>query len=117
MVLSVLLELIMISFVMMMNSLLNFFFSKKIQFKREKMTPFECGFEPKKMFRSSFSLRFFYILLIFLIFDVEIVIILPMPYCMFNMNFFLWVLMFTIFLLILIFGLIMEWSMGSISWS
>lgn len=45
--------------------------------EREKMTPFECGFSPIKKSRVPFSLRFFIITLIFLIFDIEVSLVLP----------------------------------------
>lgn len=53
--------------------------SKKMEVEKEKGSVYECGFESRKRARVPFSLQFFLIGVIFLIFDVEIVLIIPVP--------------------------------------
>nr|YP_010547185.1 NADH dehydrogenase subunit 3 [Abia niui]UYK52085.1 NADH dehydrogenase subunit 3 [Abia niui] len=90
--------------------------SKKSINDREKMSPFECGFDPKSMTRMTFSIRFFLIAVIFLIFDVEIALMLPMilTFSISKLN--LWMLMSIYFMLILIIGTYYEWKFGALNW-
>nr|YP_010506478.1 NADH dehydrogenase subunit 3 [Mallota viridiflavescentis]QVL28768.1 NADH dehydrogenase subunit 3 [Mallota viridiflavescentis]UXF58144.1 NADH dehydrogenase subunit 3 [Mallota viridiflavescentis] len=91
--------------------------SKKSFTDREKSSPFECGFDPMSSSRLPFSLKFFLITIIFLIFDVEIALILPMILIMNYSNLFMWVITSVIFILILILGLYHEWNQGMLNWS
>nr|YP_009250603.1 NADH dehydrogenase subunit 3 [Heterotermes crinitus]AMX22932.1 NADH dehydrogenase subunit 3 [Heterotermes crinitus] len=91
--------------------------SKKINEDREKSSPFECGFDPKNSARLPFSSRFFLIAVIFMIFDVEIALLLPMPITMTTSSMKSWALISASFLLILIIGLYHEWNQGSLEWS
>nr|YP_009351761.1 NADH dehydrogenase subunit 3 [Nasutitermes macrocephalus]AQP30617.1 NADH dehydrogenase subunit 3 [Nasutitermes macrocephalus] len=91
--------------------------SKKINEDREKSSPFECGFDPKNSARLPFSSRFFLIAVIFMIFDVEIALLLPMPITMLTSNMKSWFIVSFMFLLILIIGLYHEWNQGSLEWS
>nr|QAU54290.1 NADH dehydrogenase subunit 3 [Anadara sp. SS-2018]QDH82323.1 NADH dehydrogenase subunit 3 [Anadara consociata] len=84
---------------------------------REKSSPYECGFEPIGGARSSFSLRFFLLAMVFMIFDVEVVLLFPImaglmmnfvPVSIFVQGFF--------FLVLLLLGLWFEWSEGSLEW-
>nr|AQP27517.1 NADH dehydrogenase subunit 3 [Procapritermes sp. C TB-2017] len=93
------------------------FLSKKMNEDREKSSPFECGFDPKNSARLPFSSRFFLIAVIFMIFDVEIALLLPMPITMYTSNIKSWMTVSSIFLLILIVGLYHEWNQGSLEWS
>nr|ALO76869.1 NADH deshydrogenase subunit 3 [Ischnomera caerulea] len=90
--------------------------SKKSFSDQEKSSPFECGFDPKTSARLPFSLHFFLIAVIFLIFDVEITLLFPLIMTIkFNnlMNYFL-ILMFFIFILLI--GLFHEWNQGALTW-
>nr|WRO45266.1 NADH dehydrogenase subunit 3 [Odontomantis sp.] len=103
-----------ICFIVMM---LNNFLSKKIMEDREKNSPFECGFDPISSTRIPFSLRFYLIAIIFLIFDVEIALILPMTIINMNSNIMVWTITSLMFLLILLIGLLHEWNQGSLEWA
>nr|UGS80471.1 NADH dehydrogenase subunit 3 [Lachesilla texcocana] len=90
--------------------------SKKSFSDREKLSPFECGFDQKSSSRLPFSLRFFLIAIIFLIFDVEITLILP---AIVSLNFctpWSWMIINFSFLIILIVGILHEWKQGAIEW-
>nr|BCZ16567.1 NADH dehydrogenase subunit 3 [Chironomus yoshimatsui] len=89
---------------------------KKIS-DREKLSPFECGFNPMNSSRLPFSIRFFLIAIIFLIFDVEIALILPMILTLKSSSLLIWTYTNFIFILILIIGLFHEWNQGSLNWT
>nr|YP_009235851.1 NADH dehydrogenase subunit 3 [Bactrocera umbrosa]AMD83706.1 NADH dehydrogenase subunit 3 [Bactrocera umbrosa] len=104
---------IITSVVMMLASVL----SKKALADREKSSPFECGFDPKSSSRLPFSLRFFLITIIFLIFDVEIALILPMVLIISISDIMMWATTSIVFIIILIIGLYHEWNQGMLNWS
>nr|WNH42374.1 NADH dehydrogenase subunit 3 [Neoperla socia]WNH42375.1 NADH dehydrogenase subunit 3 [Neoperla socia] len=99
--------------VMLLASLL----SKKTVIDREKNSPFECGFDPKSSSRLPFSLRFFLIAVIFLIFDVEIALLLPLILILPYSDLSIWFLISSLFLVILLIGLYYEWNQGALQWA
>nr|YP_009185807.1 NADH dehydrogenase subunit 3 [Callicerus obscurus]ALO70435.1 NADH deshydrogenase subunit 3 [Callicerus obscurus] len=91
--------------------------SKKTFMDREKNSPFECGFDPKSSARMPFSLQFFLIAVIFLIFDVEITLLIPFIMIMKITSLKIYFLTLSFFLLILLMGLFHEWNQGALKWS
>nr|YP_009862129.1 NADH dehydrogenase subunit 3 [Abbottina binhi]QKV09954.1 NADH dehydrogenase subunit 3 [Abbottina binhi] len=83
----------------------------------EKLSPYECGFDPLGSARLPFSLRFFLIAILFLLFDLEIALLLPLPWGdqLHNPTTTLFWAATVIILLTL--GLIYEWTQGSLEWA
>nr|YP_010958769.1 NADH dehydrogenase subunit 3 [Eumorphobotys obscuralis]WNB40517.1 NADH dehydrogenase subunit 3 [Eumorphobotys obscuralis] len=105
---------IMISNIMMFLSII---LSKKSFSDREKNSPFECGFDPKSSARIPFSLHFFLITMIFLIFDVEIALIFPIINLFKMTNFIIWSKISFFFLFVLLIGLYHEWNQNMLNWT
>nr|AXS64947.1 NADH dehydrogenase subunit 3 [Elateroidea sp. 3 KM-2017] len=91
--------------------------SKKTFSDREKSSPFECGFDPDSSSRIPFSLHFFLIAVIFLIFDVEITLIMPFILSLKMMNMSSMMMTFLILITILLLGLYHEWNQGALTWT
>nr|ARH53720.1 NADH dehydrogenase subunit 3 [Anthobium melanocephalum] len=91
--------------------------SKKTFSDREKSSPFECGFDPKSSARLPFSLQFFLIAVIFLIFDVEITLLIPLILTIKITNLMNYMVIMIFFLSILLIGLYHEWNQGALNWA
>nr|YP_011014111.1 NADH dehydrogenase subunit 3 [Colias sifanica]WQA10192.1 NADH dehydrogenase subunit 3 [Colias sifanica] len=104
-------------FVSNLFMLISMILSKKSLSDREKCSPFECGFDPKSLPRIPFSLHFFLITIIFLIFDVEIALIFPIipTFMMTNMN--SWFYSSSFFIIMLLIGLFHEWNQKMLNWT
>nr|UDL72103.1 NADH dehydrogenase subunit 3 [Peltonotellus sp.] len=96
--------------------LLTTMLSKKSKMSREKNSPFECGFSSMSSARKPFSTHFFLIGILFLVFDIEISIMLPM-FSTKMTNMMEWYISSIIILMILMTGLLQEWKNGMLEWS
>nr|YP_009651558.1 NADH dehydrogenase subunit 3 [Amphiura digitula]QDA81582.1 NADH dehydrogenase subunit 3 [Amphiura digitula]QHT54240.1 NADH dehydrogenase subunit 3 [Amphiura digitula] len=83
----------------------------------EKMAPYECGFDPINSARLPFSFRFFLVAILFLIFDLEIALLLVLPFSFCIVSPLTSSYILTIFLIILSFGLYYEWANGGLDWA
>nr|YP_004072434.1 NADH dehydrogenase subunit 3 [Grapholita molesta]ADM61541.1 NADH dehydrogenase subunit 3 [Grapholita molesta]ADP06605.1 NADH dehydrogenase subunit 3 [Grapholita molesta]ADR72174.1 NADH dehydrogenase subunit 3 [Grapholita molesta] len=115
----IMMMLISIIFIILANIMmfLSVILSKKSFIDREKSSPFECGFDPKSSARIPFSLHFFLITVIFLIFDVEIALIFPMISTFLYVNLIIWSKISYFFMIILILGLYHEWNQNMLKWT
>ena len=80
------------------------------------MSSFECGFDPLLNSRVPFSLKFFLVSIIFLIFDVELVLLLPLGYIYTVYNRLVIRVIGVLIILVLIIGLVYEWGRGILNW-
>nr|ATC73075.1 NADH dehydrogenase subunit 3 [Cicadellinae sp. EMHAU-2015-Zz060410]QUO99354.1 NADH dehydrogenase subunit 3 [Atkinsoniella grahami]QUO99367.1 NADH dehydrogenase subunit 3 [Atkinsoniella xanthonota]QZH44562.1 NADH dehydrogenase subunit 3 [Atkinsoniella xanthonota] len=112
-----LLFMLIIMIMITMISMLIMLISKKSIIDMQKSTPFECGFNPMSYKRLPFSIHFFLIAVIFLIFDIEIIIIVPMIFMMKSTMLLYWLITSVMFIIILIFGLFHEWYNGMLNWT
>nr|YP_010568103.1 NADH dehydrogenase subunit 3 [Limnonectes blythii]UZC57497.1 NADH dehydrogenase subunit 3 [Limnonectes blythii] len=83
----------------------------------EKLSPYECGFDPLGSARLPYSMRFFLVAILFLLFDLEIALLLPTPWAMQLSNPTLTIFWASLILLLLTMGFIYEWFQGGLEWA
>nr|NP_443249.1 NADH dehydrogenase subunit 3 [Harpadon microchir]BAB70034.1 NADH dehydrogenase subunit 3 [Harpadon microchir] len=83
----------------------------------EKLSPYECGFDPLGSARLPFSLRFFLVAILFLLFDLEIALLLPLPWGDQLDSPLLTLSWATTILILLTLGLVYEWIQGGLEWA
>nr|UEC47347.1 NADH dehydrogenase subunit 3 [Gymnogobius laevis] len=84
---------------------------------QEKVSPYECGFDPLGSARLPFSMRFFLVAILFLLFDLEIALLLPLPWgdqLPYPLMSFFWA---ALLLSLLTLGLVYEWMQGGLEWA
>ena len=81
----------------------------------EKLSAYECGFEPFNDSRMEFDVRFYLVAILFIIFDLEIAFLFPWAISLGAIGIFGFISMM-IFLFILTIGFIYEWKKGALDW-
>ena len=94
--------------------ILNFTFSPKNP-DPEKLSAYECGFEPFNDSRMEFDIRFYLVAILFIIFDLEIAFLFPWAITLGNLGY-LGFFSMMLFLFILTIGFIYEWKKGALDW-
>nr|UBI44020.1 NADH dehydrogenase subunit 3 [Eysarcoris gibbosus] len=115
--LNMILTLMMAMSVSLIMMILCTIISKTSKKDQEKTSPFECGFDPKSSARTPFSIQFFLIAILFLIFDIEIAIMLPIIMTLKLSMTKMWMITIMMFIIILILGLYHEWNNGVLEWA
>nr|YP_010988047.1 NADH dehydrogenase subunit 3 [Hypsipetes amaurotis]ABD63965.1 NADH dehydrogenase subunit 3 [Hypsipetes amaurotis]ACY72140.1 NADH dehydrogenase subunit 3 [Hypsipetes amaurotis batanensis]ACY72141.1 NADH dehydrogenase subunit 3 [Hypsipetes amaurotis batanensis]WON66580.1 NADH dehydrogenase subunit 3 [Hypsipetes amaurotis] len=83
----------------------------------EKLSPYECGFDPLGSARLPFSIRFFLVAILFLLFDLEIALLLPLPWAIQLHTPTTTLTWASALILILTLGLVYEWAQGGLEWA
>ena len=81
----------------------------------EKISAYECGFDPFEDARNTFDVRFYLVAILFIIFDLEIAFLFPWAISLGSIGFLGFISMM-IFLFILTIGFVYEWKKGALDW-
>jgi NADH-quinone oxidoreductase subunit A len=82
---------------------------------KEKLSPYECGFDPFGDARVRFDVRYYLVAILFIIFDLEVAFLFPWAVALGDIGMFgFWSMI--VFLAILTIGFIYEWKKGALEW-
>nr|QOD97862.1 NADH dehydrogenase subunit 3 [Glaucidium brasilianum] len=84
---------------------------------QEKLSPYECGFDPLGSARLPFSIRFFLVAILFLLFDLEIALLLPLPWATQLQSPPTTLAWASAMITLLTLGLVYEWLQGGLEWA
>nr|AEP22255.1 NADH dehydrogenase subunit 3 [Tragelaphus scriptus] len=83
----------------------------------EKTSPYECGFDPMGSARLPFSMKFFLVAITFLLFDLEIALLLPLPWASQTTNLSTMLTMALFLIILLAASLAYEWTQKGLEWT
>ena len=81
----------------------------------EKVSQYECGFEPFESARVTFDVRFYLVAILFIIFDLEVAFLFPWSIVLTDLGWPGFISMM-VFLVILTVGFLYEWKKGALEW-
>ena len=81
----------------------------------EKLSPYECGFEPFEDARMKFDVRYYLVAILFIIFDLEIAFLFPWAVALKDIGLLGFSAMM-VFLAVLVIGFVYEWKKGALEW-
>ena len=91
------------------------FILAKVKGDKEKLSPYECGFEAFDNARVPFDVRFYLVSILFIIFDLEIAFLFPWAIVLRELSLIGFFSMMS-FLAVLTIGFIYEWKKGALEW-
>ncbi len=91
------------------------FLLRKLRPDQEKLSAYECGFEPEGPVRNEFDVQFYLVAILFIIFDLEVAFLFPWAVALKEIGVFgFWSMM--VFLTLLTVGFVYEWKRGALEW-
>jgi NADH-quinone oxidoreductase subunit A len=91
------------------------FIAARQQPNSEKLSPYECGFEPFEDARMRFDVRYYLVAILFIIFDLEVAFLFPWAVSLGDVGLFgFWSMI--VFLGVLTVGFVYEWMKGALEW-
>ncbi|YP_009122392.1 NADH dehydrogenase subunit 3 (mitochondrion) [Vulpes lagopus] len=93
------------------------FWLPQLNIYADKTSPYECGFDPMGSARLPFSMKFFLVAITFLLFDLEIALLLPLPWASQTNKLTTMLTMALLLISLLAASLAYEWTEKGLEWT
>ncbi|NP_008478.4 NADH dehydrogenase subunit 3 (mitochondrion) [Canis lupus familiaris] len=93
------------------------FWLPQLNIYTDKTSPYECGFDPMGSARLPFSMKFFLVAITFLLFDLEIALLLPLPWASQTNKLTTMLIMALLLISLLAASLAYEWTEKGLEWT
>jgi NADH-quinone oxidoreductase subunit A len=94
---------------------ISYLLGKKVR-NRVKDSPYECGIEPTGSARERFSVKFYLVGMMFIVFDIEAIFLYPWAVVYRELKIFAFCEMF-VFIVLVLSGFFYIWKKGALDWS